>query len=133
MRAIYGSSVTSPVLEAGKIYQIDVSELFWYDNSTSLSADAMYYTTDPSNEWNWTNSNPAPDGHSFLQINGGDVNWGSFSNGDTGHTYTINYVGQGQTLTFQIVDWMDGNYENNYCHLPISIYLVGTTTATGST
>ena len=131
MRAIHGSSINSPVLEVDKIYQIEVSEMFWYNYSANLGADAMYYTTNSSNDWNWNNSYPAPDGHSFLQINGEDVNWGSLSNGDTGHTYTINYIGQGQTLAFQIVDWMDDNYDNNYCHLPISIYLVGTTTATG--
>ncbi len=129
MRALYGSSVTSPVLEAGKIYVIEVSEIFWYNASASLAADAMYYTTDASNSWDWTNSNTA-DGHSFLQINGNDVNWGDFSNGTTVHTYAIIYVGQGNALSFEIVDWMDDNYDNNYCHLPITIYSVDITVPT---
>jgi hypothetical protein len=85
-------------------------------------ADAMYYTTGPVG-WNWVNHFPAPGGHSFLQINGADVNWGPFSNGDTRHTYSITYIGQGSPITFQIVDWIDQDYANNECHLPISIYL----------
>ncbi|MCL5876297.1 MAG: PKD domain-containing protein [Candidatus Bathyarchaeota archaeon] len=127
MRALYGSNVTSPVLEADKIYYIEVSEIFWYNASASLAADAMYYTTDGSNSWDWSNYHVAPDGHSFLQMDGKDINWGAFSNGATLHTYSIIYVGQGKALTFEIVDWMDGNYDNNYCHLPITIYSVGTT------
>ncbi|MGD6805594.1 MAG: PKD domain-containing protein [Candidatus Bathyarchaeia archaeon] len=124
MRSIHGDSVTSTVLEAGKVYEIEVSEMFWYNTSAGVAADAMYYTTDASNSWDWTTSYPAPEGHSFLQINGQDVNWGSLSNGDTGHAYTITYIGQDQALTFQLVDWMDSNYDNNYCHLPITIYLL---------
>ncbi|MGD6852655.1 MAG: hypothetical protein ACQCN6_11400 [Candidatus Bathyarchaeia archaeon] len=133
MRAIYGDSGTSSVLEKGKTYRIEVSEIFWYNfKGANLAADAMYYTTDPSDFWNWNSYNSAPDGHSFVQIDSQDVNWGPFSNGASGHTYSINYVGQGKALTFQIVDWIDGDYDNNYCHLPITIYLVPTT-ATGST
>jgi PKD repeat protein len=124
MRVLYGSTVTSPVLEAGKIYVIEVSEIFWYNASANLAADAMYYSSDAANAWEWSDANLAPSGHSFLQINGNDVNWGDFSNGATLHTYSIIYVGQGTALTFQIVDWMDSNYDNNYCHLPITIYSV---------
>jgi hypothetical protein len=82
----------------------------------------MYYTTNP-NEWIWLNHFPAPGGHSFLQINGADVDWGPFSNGDTGHTYSIDYIGQGAPITFRIVDWIDQNYANNDCHIPIHIYI----------
>ncbi len=116
-----GAIVTTPTLQSGVTYHIVASEIFWYNQASNLAADAMYYTTDPTNHWDWLNHFPAPGGHSFLQMNGADVNWGPFSNGNTGHTYSITYVGQGVPVTFQIVDWMDGNYTNNECHTPISI------------
>ncbi|MHA1833862.1 MAG: hypothetical protein ACTSV7_07715 [Candidatus Baldrarchaeia archaeon] len=117
-----GDPVLSPILEDGKEYYIVVSEMFWYDYPSWLGADAQYYTTDSSDAWNWGNHFPAPGGHSFLQINGEDVDWGPFSNGDTGHTYSIFYNGTGAAITFKIVDWIDGNYNNNECHLSIKIY-----------
>lgn len=119
-----GASVTTSPLESGKTYRIVAKEIFWYDYPNKHEADAMYYTTDSVN-WNWPlgSVHPAPGGHSFLQINGADVNWGPFSNGDTGHTYSVTYVGQGTPITFRIVDWMDGDYTNNDCHLPLAIYL----------
>jgi len=124
-----GATVTSPVLEMGKMYRIVASEIFWYNQPANLAADAMYYTTDPSNHWDWGNHFPAPYGHSFLQINGASVNWGPFSNADTGHTYSITYTGRGRAISFRIVDWVDRkgcrpDYTNNYCHLPVSIYLI---------
>ena len=118
-----GAPATSPVLEFGKKYKIVATEMFWYDHPNWLQAYAMYYTTNKDG-WQWTNHFPAPDGHSFLQINGQDIDWGPFSNGDTGHTYTIYMMGEGDSLTFQIVDWIDGDYSNNGCHLPVYIYEV---------
>lgn len=112
---------TSVVLEAGREYRIVAKEIFWYNYPENLEADAQYYSTIPG-DWNWADFQPAPDGHSFLQINGADINWGPFSNGDTGHTYSIFYTGTGAAITFQIVDWIDGDYSNNYCHLPVEIY-----------
>lgn len=118
-----GAPVTSPILESGIQYRIVAKEIFWYyyPGSGNLAADAQYYTTSWSS-WIWNNYFPAPDGHSFLQINGMDVNWGPFSNGDTGHTYSIYYTGNGAAITLQLIDWIDGNYSNNYCHLPVFIY-----------
>jgi len=117
-----GTPATSHVsLEFGKKYKIVAREMFWYDYPNTLQADAMYYTTNPQG-WQWTNWFPAPDGHSFLQINGQDIDWGPFSNGDTGHTYTIEMMGEGDYLTFQIIDWYDFDYENNECHLVVYIY-----------
>lgn len=118
----FGTPVTSPMLEAGRQYRIVAKEMFFYDFPANLGADAQYYTTDPSNSWIWGNHFPAPDGHSFLQIDGMDVNWGPFSNGQTGHTYSIYYTGTGAAITFQIIDWIDGDYNNNHCHLPVEIY-----------
>jgi len=118
-----GATVTSAMLENGHLYHIVADWNWWYnDTSNNLAADAQYYTTDPSNSWNWGNHFPAPGGHSFLQINGQDVNWGAFSNGDTGHTYAIYYTGEGASITFKIVDWMDDNYDNNDCKLRVRIY-----------
>ena len=115
-----GEPVSSPVLEAGKHYRIVATEVFWYNVTANLAADAQYYTTDASDHWNWVNYYYY--GHSFLRINGGDVDWGPFSNGDTGHTYTINYIGAGAAITFKIVDWIDDDYTNNGCHIPVWIY-----------
>lgn len=116
-----GTPISSPVLEAGKRYRIEAKTIFWYDYPANLAADAQYYTTDPSEHWQWTNYF-TPNGHSFLQINGMDVDWGPFSNGDTWHTYSTYYIGTGEPITFQIVDWIDGDYSNNNCHLNVYIY-----------
>jgi hypothetical protein len=117
---------TSVILESGKIYRIEVGGTrWWYNYPGNLSADAQYYTTDPSDSWNWGNHFSAPppgSGHSFLQINSENVDWGAFSNGDTGHSYSIYLTGQGTAITFRIVDWVDGNVGNNYSHLWIKIY-----------
>jgi len=116
-----GGEVVSPILEYGKLYRIVADEVWWYDWDLNLAADAQYYTTG-SNSWHWTNFFPAPGGHSFLQINGQDVDWGAFSNGDTGHTYTIYYTGDEAVITFRIVDWMDQDYDNNECKIRVRIY-----------
>jgi len=118
-----GNPVSSPMLEAGMQYRIVANRTFWYDIPNRLAADAQYYTTMPSDfGWDWDNVLPAPDGHSFLQINGLDVDWGPFNGGYTGHTYTIYYGGAGESITFTIVDWADGEYGNNLCHLRVEIW-----------
>jgi hypothetical protein len=114
---------TNVTLFQGEQYRIVASDRWWYSMPTenNLAADAQYYTTDFTDSWNWGNHFQI-DGHSFLQINGNDVDWGPFSNGDTNHTYTILYNGQGALVTFRIVDWVDGNYTNNQCKLDVKIY-----------
>lgn len=116
-----GAEVYSPVLESGGRYRIEVSEIWYYNFGENWAADAMYYTTNALANWDWLNNFPAPGGHSFLQINSLDEDWGSFSNGDTGHTYSITCIGNGTRVSFRIWDWMDG-YDNNDCHLPVKIY-----------
>ncbi|MEM2111172.1 MAG: hypothetical protein QXX08_04765 [Candidatus Bathyarchaeia archaeon] len=117
-----GEEIVSPMLKAGALYRIAVEGIWWYNYEDNLAADAQYYTTDFSNSWNWGNYFPAPDDHSFLQIDGEDVDWGAFSNGDTGHKYAINMNGKNAAVTFRIVDWMDEDYANNECQLLVRIY-----------
>lgn len=120
-----GTPVTTPMSLANSVkYRIEVSEVFNYDKPHNLAADAMYYTTQYPSSWNWGNHFPAPDGHSFLQINGADVNWGPFSNGDQYHTYTHMYTGAGAPITFRIIDWVDNDYSNNQCHFVVKIFTV---------
>lgn len=116
-----GVPVASPVLASGITYRIVAQEVWLYNASYSLAADAQYYTTSSVDTWDWLN-NFRPGSHSFLQINVQDVNWGPFSNGDTNHTYSIYYNGQGAPINFKIVDWVDQNYDNNVCHLHLRIY-----------
>jgi hypothetical protein len=117
-----GVEVTSASLTAGIAYRIVATEVWFYDNASNLAADAMYYTTDFSNSVQWGDHFAAPGGGSFLQIDGQNVTWGPFSNGDSGnHTYTLYYTGTGAALIFKIVDWVDG-YANNFCHLHVRIY-----------
>jgi hypothetical protein len=116
-----GVDVVSPVLENGKQYRIVAEEIWWYNYPVRLEADAQYYTTDNSSAWDWVSYLHAPGGHSFLRINGEDVDWGPFSNGDTGHKYTIYLIGSGFPLTFRLVDLING-YGNNVCHLVVRIY-----------
>ena len=125
-----GAPVVGPVLALGVNYSIVAYNRWWYSYADNLAADAEYYTTDFSDSWEWTNHFRVDD-HSFLQIDGQDVEWGPFSNGDTNHTYTVQYVGQGTTITFAIVDWVDGNYANNECHLNITICEETSTTCVG--
>jgi hypothetical protein len=118
-----GVPVSSSLLRQGFTYRIEASQIWFYNYSVYLAADAEYYTTSSVDTWDWLNHAQAPGGHSFLQIDGNDVNWGPFSNGDTNHTYCIYYVGHGSAITFAIVDWMDNNYGNNYCHIHVKIFL----------
>lgn len=115
-----GVPVTSVVLNAGTSYRIVASEVWFYDDPHNLAADAQYYTTSGADSWDWLDSQ-RPDGHSFLQINEQDVDWGTFSNGDTNHMYSLYYVGAGAAVTFRIFDWVDQNVENNVCHLHVKI------------
>jgi len=119
-----GAVVTGPVLNTGVSYRIVAMNPWLYNNESNLAADAMYYTTNFTSNVYWGGVYfPIDGGHSFLQMNGEDVDWGPFSDGEYNHTYTRYTVGNGTTVTFQIHDWMDSNYENNICHIDIYIYL----------
>ena len=110
-----GSITTGPVLTNGAMYRIEATEIFWWNYPAGLWADAQYY------EDATYNVQIAPGGHSFLQIDGQDVYWGAFN---YEHVYSVSYVGTGSSITFQIVDWVDNDYSNNNCHLPVSIYQI---------
>jgi hypothetical protein len=120
-----GVEVTSAVLNYGGSYRVVAAEVWYYNNPGNLAADAMYYTTDPSDTVYWGNYAAAPGGGSFLQINGQNVSWGPFVNGAVssgGHTYTVYLTGAGAALTFKLVDLVDHDTENNVCHLHVRIY-----------
>lgn len=121
-----GAEVVSPFLLTGKQYLIVATEMWWYNREINLAADAMYYTNDSSDSWVWVNHFPAPGGGSFLQIDRRNASWGPFSNGepgvDVGHNYTISYAGDGMSLAFRIVDWIDNSTLNNECFLRVMIY-----------
>ncbi len=121
-----GVPVVSSVLEAGKSFIIQVHEIWFYNYDGNLAADAMYYTTDPGDSWDWRSYSALAGSHSFLQVDGNDVNWGPFSNGDSGHRYAIAYNGTGVGVSFRIVDWLDSDYANNVCHIHVLIYLATT-------
>ncbi len=119
-----GFPATSPTLMAGVEYRI-VANGYWRSSATYM-ADAQYYS-ETTGRWVWLTW-AQPDSHSFLQINGGDVNWGPFSNGVivdgtySGHEYEISYTGGGAPIIFAIVDWLDGDSSNNMCSLHVRIY-----------
>ncbi len=123
----WNAPVTSPVLDAGREYRIEAFNRFYTEPLVGYTCDAQYYTTDMY-RWVWLNHFPAPDGHSFLQIDGGDVNWGPFSNGVIidgnyyGHNYSISWMGTGAAITFSIMDWIDMNNENNICSILVRIF-----------
>jgi hypothetical protein len=119
-----GAVVTGPVLDAGVSYRIVAMNPWLYNVGDNVAADAMFYTTNSSSNVFWGGVHfPCPGGHSFLQVSGQDWNWGPFSDGETNHTYTKYSVGNGTAVTFQIHDWMDDDYENNYCHIDVYIYV----------
>ena len=119
--------VVGPTLESGEIYLIVASEIFWLDPLTDqyYVADAMYYQGTPggTDSWNWNPAlvNPAPGGQSFLQIDGASVNWGPFSNGDTGHMYTYYYTGTGAPITFFVAELL-GDRDDYSSHFIVKIY-----------
>ena len=76
----------------------------------------MYYSPD-----DWANYYPAPGGHSFMQIDGGDISWGAYNRA---HIYSISFEGAGASLRFQSVDWIDNTWGNNVGGLRIRIYRV---------
>ena len=116
-----GEIVIPPViLQNGEPYKITSREVFWYNYAANLAADSMYYTTDPSDHWNW--GSYAYAGHSFLQVDGGDVDFGDFRNGDMGHYYSAIIIGKGAQITLQIVDWVDADYTNNDSHFLVEIF-----------
>ena len=118
--------VLGPTLEYGEIYRIVASQIFLYDlpANPTYAADAQYYTTG-TDHWVWTNS--IHPGGSFLRINGLDVDWGPFNNGNpdgvTGHTYSIYYIGEGAPITF-IVAELIGSRDSYSSHFPVKIYWV---------
>jgi hypothetical protein len=120
-----GVPVTSLVLEQSVPYRIVAQGMWFYDNPNSLAADAQYFTNSSLDTWDWLN-HFQNDSHSFLQIDGQDVDWGPFSNGDTGHIYSLYYTGEDASIAFAIVDWMDQNTANNVCHLHLRIYTEAT-------
>lgn len=93
------------------------ASIWWYNTALDLRADVQYFETVTHQSGAWNLHSP-----SFLQfgtITPTDQNWGPFM---SNHLYTKGGVtGEGLPLTFQIVDWMDGNYGNNYCHIPVTI------------
>ncbi len=120
-----GVEVTSAVLNYGAAYRVVATQVWYYsvEENTYLAADAMYYTTDSSDTVYWGNYFPVPGGGSFLQINGQNVSWGTFSNGGSGdHTYTTYCTGTGVELTFRIVHWAGPSYGPISCHLHVQIY-----------
>ena len=118
-----GAVKTGPVLKTGGYYRIVAMNPWRYNVDENYAADAMYYTTNYTSNVYWGGVYfPCPGGHSFLRVSGQDVNWGPFSDGEYNHTYTIHVVGNGTAVTFQIVDWLDGNYGNNECHIDVYIY-----------
>ena len=124
-----GEPVTSPVLEAGIQYRITAKGVFgsdYFDGGWEYLVDAQYYAVNPPHTHWWTDYYPAPDGHSFLQIDGMDAYWGPFNNGGIddfyGHEYTIYYTGTGAPIVFTIVDWVDMDYSDNQCHFSIEIW-----------
>ena len=120
---VYSSAVpvASSPLSAGTSYRFVASEVWFYDDPHNLAADAQYYTTSGVDSWDWLNSQ-RPDGHSFLQVNEHDVDWGAFSNGDSNHAYSLYYAGAGAAVTFRIFDWVDQDVGNNVCHVHVRVF-----------
>ncbi|MHA2163630.1 MAG: SdrD B-like domain-containing protein, partial [Candidatus Thorarchaeota archaeon] len=76
-----GDNYTSPLLKDDRLYRIEISKQFRYNNTLDGRADAMYYSPD-----GWTNYYPTPGGHSFMQIDGRDIAWGAYN---IAHVYSI--------------------------------------------
>jgi hypothetical protein len=109
-----GNNYTSPILADARQYRIEIFSQFIYNKTLDGRADAMYYSQD-----DWANYYAAPDDHSFMQIDGEDVHWGTYN---SSHLYSIFLEGTGASLRFQIIDWVDNTWGNNNWSLRIRIF-----------
>ncbi len=101
----------------GWSYRIEASGT--YSAGGPYQADAEYST---NNGWTtWPDSVPGYEGYGEglleLKVDGSFVEWGAYN---SGHVYTIDYVGTGSTVSFQIYDLGGGT--NNSGSLLVKIY-----------
>ncbi|MCA9365443.1 DUF642 domain-containing protein [Candidatus Kaiserbacteria bacterium] len=111
-------------LQLGNIYIVEVSGTYSFGNREDYEADAEWshradaYTDNPLAAHGWTvgeltyNSVVGLD----LQIDGQNINWGSFNND---HLYKTVVEGDGSALDFSIYD---SNYSDNTGGLDVAIY-----------
>lgn len=85
--------VTSPVLEAGQWYQIEVTGTYVLDRSNGRQADAEWSDFDgiPTTPWIENPNHPSYQDGNDLYINGAGIDW---LGGDhfTPHTYSPNHT-----------------------------------------
>ena|SRR5680860_21364 len=122
---------SSASLEAGENYRIEVNGTisgtytYWLEGLPGAGiADAKYslrpegsFNTGPGPKWISGDVLPAPWTHNLeLLVNGNSQAWGSFN---PVHTYSIEYVGTGSPVNFNI---LDGWYGDNSGSLTVDIY-----------
>jgi hypothetical protein len=122
---------SSASLEAGENYRIEVNGTisgtytYWPEQLPGAGiADAKYslrpegsFNTGPGPKWISGDVLPAPWTHNLeLLVNGNSQAWGSFN---PVHTYSIEYIGTGSPVNFNILDsW----YGDNSGSLTVDIY-----------
>src|SRR5680860_1080459 len=118
--SFFNYTVQEALIDTVKVYPNGT----FYDSSASLEADAKYslrpegfFNTGPGPKWISGDVLPAPWTHNLeLLVNGNSQTWGSFN---PVHTYSIEYVGTGSPVNFNI---LDGWYGDNSGSLTVDIY-----------
>lgn len=107
---------SNETLAAGWLYKFEVSGTF--DAGADITADAEY-----SSRWGhpWQDLVEGYEGYGEclleLKVNDTCVEWGPYN---SGHVYTMEFVGTGSTVDFQIYDLAGGT--NNSGQLTVKIY-----------
>lgn len=107
-----GTVETSSTLIDGWLYRFEASGTF--SAGAVWDADAEYASDD-----SWVTQTDSPLGDETLlelKVAGQFVEWGTYN---SGHVYTLDYVGAGSTVSFQIYDTY---YPNNSGSLTVKIY-----------
>ena len=120
---------SSASLEAGENYRIEVNGTYtyWPEQLPAAGiADAKYslrpegsFNPGPGPQWISGDDLPAPWTHyKELLVNGSSQAWGTYT---PTHTYSIEYVGTGSPVSFNI---LDSEYGDNSGFLTVEIYWV---------
>jgi hypothetical protein len=118
--ALNAPVITSSVsLDAGTWYRFEVSGTYEAGDSITADAEYSYRPVGPGTHvWQEPVENYESYGADLLdlKVNNGFVDWGPYNDS---HTYTLDFLGLGNAVTFQINDFYASNDSGN---LNVKIY-----------
>ena len=119
-------TVTSPVLDSGQLYCIEVSGTYIWFGTEQTPADAEWWeapsnAVDPYTPGEWYEDHPDREYWADLLINETPQDWMGTTDGilfethtySPSHVYRLYWLGTGEALDFRIEDWTGPNTEDN--------------------